>query len=177
MHCQFFVQFFHIGKFPPVIKVTLVISMASLYLSVMPWSFGREQLVFDSCRFKCSIERTIFTFTDNLYVNAAPLSVCMVWIWNGNASWTTFRNFTEFSGVCSSKPYTNRILVHSSIAVHWYKCFPFRFAAPLRQQYGASFTSIWTFSPGTISSGYRRSHFRGCFYFCLPPHNSILLAA
>ena len=64
MHCQFFVQFFHIGKFPPVIKVTLVISMASLYLSVMPWSFGREQLVFDSCRFKCSIERTIFTFTD-----------------------------------------------------------------------------------------------------------------
>lgn len=38
-------------------------------------------------------------------------------------------------------------------------------AAPFKQQYGTSFTSICTFSPGTISSGYRRAALEGRLRF------------
>jgi hypothetical protein len=106
----------------------------------------------------------------NLYVNSTPLSVCIFCILNGNASFSNSKNRTEFSGVCSSKPYTNLIRVHSSIAVHWYRCFPSRFAAPFKQLYGTSFTSICTFSPGVVSSGYRLLGVRFFFFLASPPN-------
>ena len=103
---NFYVQFVNTSECYPVIEISLVVSIASFLLAVVPRCSRRYQFVL----------------------------------------------YSEFSGVCSSKPYTNLIRVHSSITVHWYKCFPFLKISPFRPLYGTSLTSICSFLPGSSSS-------------------------
>lgn len=102
------VEFFKTAEMLPVVKISLVISVASLYFSIVPWCPRRYQLMLYTCIFKHCIKGAFCIITYALQVNSVPLSVWTVCILKGNAFCSILKNSTVFSGVCSSKPYTKR---------------------------------------------------------------------
>ena len=71
MSCKFLVQLLHIGKLFPVVKVTLITAVATLYLAVMPGSAGRNAFVQNSF-VRCTALPTVSRWT-SLLRTAAPL--------------------------------------------------------------------------------------------------------
>ena len=61
---QLFIQFFHIRELFPIVKVSLVIPVTALDLTVVPWRPGRDQLVRDARFFQCNVKGTLFCIAD-----------------------------------------------------------------------------------------------------------------
>ena len=57
------VEFFKTAEMLPVIKISLVISVTSLYFSILPWCHRRYQLMLYTCIFERCIKRTFRIIT------------------------------------------------------------------------------------------------------------------
>lgn len=64
MSFEFSIQLLQIGKLFPVVKVTLVASVAALYLAVLPGCPGRDQFVGDPFGSQSLLEGAQLLITD-----------------------------------------------------------------------------------------------------------------
>ena len=75
--------------------------MTPLYLAVVPWRSGRNQLVLHAGVLQSDVKRTEFRIADVLVCKLSPI----IRLDRLNLERKYFlKNFTEFFGVCSSNP-------------------------------------------------------------------------
>lgn len=177
MFFEFLIELINTSKGFPVIKIPLVISVTSLYLSVMPRRPRWYQNMLYSHFLQCFLKWAFICFSDVLVGKLCSV-ICLYCSYLKRKYF--YKHFQKLYRVLGRMLFKAVYKAYSGTFIY---CCPLvqmpvsRNTEPLKQLNGTSFTSICTVSPGINISGYLLSCFLGGFFVLLSSTKPILLAA